>query len=95
VLRGQATITVAGEECRVGAGSAVYVPAGVDHRFHSISDDLDVLVVVAPAESDPGPPTLHGGWRRRGGFRAPVRADPDCQLDILIVDLRRSGYSGM
>jgi len=51
VLRGQATLTVAGEQRRVGPGSAVYVAAGVEHRFHSVTDDLEVLVVFAPAES--------------------------------------------
>jgi len=29
------------------------VPALVDHRFHSIAEELRVLVVFAPAETSP------------------------------------------
>jgi len=29
----------------------VFVEAGVEHRFHTISEDLSILVVFAPAES--------------------------------------------
>jgi hypothetical protein len=29
----------------------VYVAAGVEHRFHDISEQLRLLVVFAPAES--------------------------------------------
>lgn len=50
VVRGRATIRVAEEERAVGPGSVVYVAAGVDHRFHSIEEDLEVLVLFAPAE---------------------------------------------
>lgn len=51
VLRGRAILRVAGEDHPVGPGSLIYVAAGVDHRFHSIEEDLEVLVVFAPAES--------------------------------------------
>jgi mannose-6-phosphate isomerase-like protein (cupin superfamily) len=37
----------------VAAGTAVFVPAGVEHNFHSITSELQVLVVFAPAESPP------------------------------------------
>lgn len=50
VVAGQATIRVAGEDRPVTAGSIVYIPAGVEHRFHSITDTLRVLVFFAPAE---------------------------------------------
>jgi mannose-6-phosphate isomerase-like protein (cupin superfamily) len=52
VIAGRATIRVGGEDCPVAAGSAVYVPAGVPHRFHSIAEALDVLVLFAPEESE-------------------------------------------
>lgn len=39
------------EECPVAPGSAVFVPAGVAHHFHSIAAELQVLVVFAPAET--------------------------------------------
>ena len=50
VLAGRATIAVAGEDRRVEAGSIVYVAAGVEHRFHDIEADLQVLVFFAGAD---------------------------------------------
>ena len=50
VAQGAATIRVAGEDRPVMAGSMVYVPARVEHRFHTITQDLTVLVFFAPAE---------------------------------------------
>lgn len=50
VAQGAATIRVAGEDHPVMAGSMVYVPARVEHRFHTITQDLTVLVFFAPAE---------------------------------------------
>jgi quercetin dioxygenase-like cupin family protein len=35
----------------VSAGSLVYVPAQVEHRFYSIEEELTVLVFFAPAET--------------------------------------------
>jgi mannose-6-phosphate isomerase-like protein (cupin superfamily) len=37
--------------CRVGPGTAIFVPAGVEHHFHSITAELQVLVIFAPAET--------------------------------------------
>ncbi|PRH80541.1 cupin domain-containing protein [Streptomyces solincola] len=51
VVSGRAAITVGEETTSVGRGSVVYVPAGVPHRFHHISEDLRVLVVFSPPES--------------------------------------------
>ena len=48
VIRGRAVITMAGEDRPVQAGTVVFVEAGVDHRFHSIEEDLSILVVFAP-----------------------------------------------
>ena len=50
VLSGQAMIRVGDEDWPVQPGSLVYVPARVEHRFHSIVEDLTVLVFFAPAE---------------------------------------------
>ena len=50
VVSGRAIIRVGGEDREVGPGSVVYVAATVPHRFHSITDDLSVLVFFAPAE---------------------------------------------
>jgi mannose-6-phosphate isomerase-like protein (cupin superfamily) len=50
VVRGRATINVDGEDRPVEAGSIVFVAATVPHRFHSIEEELELLVVFAPAE---------------------------------------------
>ena len=50
VMRGRARITVGDAVRDVGPGSVVYVAATVPHRFHDITERLEVLVVFAPAE---------------------------------------------
>ncbi|MCB5163288.1 cupin domain-containing protein [Streptomyces bambusae] len=50
VVSGRASITVGEETTMVARGSVIYVPAGVPHRFHHISEDLKVLVVFSPPE---------------------------------------------
>lgn len=50
VVSGRAKIKVADEDRAVGAGSIVYVAKNVEHRFHSIEEELTVLVFFAPAE---------------------------------------------
>jgi len=51
VVDGTATIRVGKEDRPVTSGTAVFVPAGVAHHFHSITTELQVLVVFAPAET--------------------------------------------
>ena len=51
VVGGRARIRVGMEDRAVGPGAVVFVAAGVGHRFHSITEDLAVLVFFAPAES--------------------------------------------
>jgi len=48
VISGRGAIQVGGEDRPVKSGSLVFVAAGVDHRFHSIEEDLRVLVFWAP-----------------------------------------------
>ena len=50
VVGGRATIRVADEDRPVRPGSVVYVAAGVPHKFHTIEEELSLLVVFAPAE---------------------------------------------
>jgi mannose-6-phosphate isomerase-like protein (cupin superfamily) len=50
VISGRAQILVAEENRDVQAGSIVYVAKNVAHRFHSIEEELRVLVFFAPAE---------------------------------------------
>jgi mannose-6-phosphate isomerase-like protein (cupin superfamily) len=52
VMAGRAVIDVDGEDRAVGPGSVVFVAAHVPHRFHSISQRLEVMVVFAPAETE-------------------------------------------
>jgi mannose-6-phosphate isomerase-like protein (cupin superfamily) len=52
VVSGAAMIRVGDEDQAVSAGSIVYVAAHVPHHFHSITEDLSVLVVFAPAENN-------------------------------------------
>ena len=71
VIRGRAAITIAGRDWSVEPGSVIFVAKGIDHRFHSVTEALEVLVVFAPQESpEPGPtPTPPPG--RRAGRRSP------------------------
>jgi mannose-6-phosphate isomerase-like protein (cupin superfamily) len=50
VVSGRAKILVADESRDVQDGSIVYVAKNVAHRFHSIEEELTVLVFFAPAE---------------------------------------------
>jgi mannose-6-phosphate isomerase-like protein (cupin superfamily) len=50
VLSGRATVMVGGEERPVQTGSVVFVAAEVEHHFHSIEEELVLLVFFAPAE---------------------------------------------
>jgi mannose-6-phosphate isomerase-like protein (cupin superfamily) len=51
VVRGRAMFRAAGEERPVQPGTVLYVQAGVEHRFHSIKEDLALLVLFAPAHA--------------------------------------------
>ena len=50
ILSGQGSIRVGEEDREVRAGSVVFVGGYVEHRFHSITEDLKILVFFAPAE---------------------------------------------
>jgi mannose-6-phosphate isomerase-like protein (cupin superfamily) len=50
VVSGKAKIKVREEDRDVKAGSIVYVPRDLEHRFHSIEEELKILVFFAPAE---------------------------------------------
>jgi mannose-6-phosphate isomerase-like protein (cupin superfamily) len=47
IVRGRGVLKVDGEDLPVEPGSVVYVRAGIDHRFHSIAEELEVLVFFA------------------------------------------------
>ena len=49
VVSGRGQIRVDGEDRALRPGSVVFVGAEVEHRFHSIVEDLTLLVAFAPA----------------------------------------------
>jgi mannose-6-phosphate isomerase-like protein (cupin superfamily) len=51
VIRGQARMRLGSEDQAVRDGSVIFVKAGVEHRFHDVTQELVVLVCFAPAES--------------------------------------------
>lgn len=52
VVRGRGRITVGTEVRDVVPGSVVFVAAKVPHRFHDITERLELFVVFGPAEGD-------------------------------------------
>ena len=48
VVQGRGMVRIGNEDRPVAPGSMVYVGEGVEHRFHSITEDLTILVVFAP-----------------------------------------------
>ncbi len=50
VIAGRAMFFTGGEDFAVGPGSILFVPALVEHRFHTIMEELTILVVFAPPE---------------------------------------------
>ncbi|MFL5624240.1 MAG: cupin domain-containing protein [Ktedonobacteraceae bacterium] len=50
IVKGQGFIQVEDENRPVSAGSVVFVKALAEHHFHSITEDLAILVFFAPAE---------------------------------------------
>ena len=51
VLNGRSQIMVAGEDRPVQKGSIIFVGKQIEHRFHSIEEELQILVFFAPAET--------------------------------------------
>ena len=51
VVRGQARRRLGSEDQAVSDGRVIFVKAGVEHRFHDVTQELVVLVCFAPAES--------------------------------------------
>jgi mannose-6-phosphate isomerase-like protein (cupin superfamily) len=51
VISGRATVRVDGRDSAIAPGSVVFVGKLVEHRFHSITERLELLVVFTPAES--------------------------------------------
>lgn len=54
VTSGTGQILVGDETMAVGPGSVVFVAANVTHRFFDFSEDMEILVLFAPAYSGRG-----------------------------------------
>ncbi len=52
VVRGRARLRAGDEDWEISAGSVLFVPAEVEHRFHDIAEELALLVFFAPAETE-------------------------------------------
>ena len=50
VLAGHGRFTAADETREVEPTDTIFVAAGVEHRFHDITDELRLIVVFAPPE---------------------------------------------
>ena len=54
VTAGRARIVTPDGAAEVGPGSVIFVPAGEEHRFDEITEDLTLLVVFGPAYGSRG-----------------------------------------
>jgi mannose-6-phosphate isomerase-like protein (cupin superfamily) len=52
VIRGKAKMRLGTEQRSVKEGDVIFVEPALEHRFFDIEEDLVLLVVFAPAESD-------------------------------------------
>jgi mannose-6-phosphate isomerase-like protein (cupin superfamily) len=52
VARGRASMQIGSEHAEVRAGSVIFVEAEMEHRFYDIEEELEVLVIFAPAEQE-------------------------------------------
>lgn len=48
LVQGKAVVSIDGQDRPVQEGSTIFVGKGVEHKFHSITEDLTILVVFAP-----------------------------------------------
>lgn len=54
VISGRGSFTSGGRTVDAAPGVTLFVPAGEDHRFHDVIEDMAVLVFFAPAYSGRG-----------------------------------------
>jgi mannose-6-phosphate isomerase-like protein (cupin superfamily) len=52
VVRGVARMQIGSDHHEVHAGSVIFVDAQLEHHFHDIQEELEVLVFFAPAEQE-------------------------------------------
>jgi mannose-6-phosphate isomerase-like protein (cupin superfamily) len=54
VMSGRGRLRMGTEDVPVGPGTTTFVAAGVEHRFHDITERLVLLVAFGPAEGSRG-----------------------------------------
>jgi quercetin dioxygenase-like cupin family protein len=64
VLRGEATLTVAGDERAAGPGTWIYMPAGTPHGVAAVTPMVMLLLLLKSV--DPGAPNARSLGRRSG-----------------------------
>jgi mannose-6-phosphate isomerase-like protein (cupin superfamily) len=52
VIRGKGHMQAGAQDQAIGRGSLIFVAATVEHRFHRIEQELEILVFFAPAETE-------------------------------------------
>jgi quercetin dioxygenase-like cupin family protein len=52
VLHGKARMRAGAQDQAVRQGSVIYIAAGVEHRFYDIEEEIALLVLFAPAETE-------------------------------------------
>jgi mannose-6-phosphate isomerase-like protein (cupin superfamily) len=67
VTTGRATIITPAGSAQVGPGSVIFVPAGEEHRFAEVTEDLALLVVFGPAYGSRSPAQSAGNDHLYGG----------------------------
>jgi mannose-6-phosphate isomerase-like protein (cupin superfamily) len=55
VVAGAGRITAGGRTWDVRPGDVLHVPAQEPHRFHDVTEDLQLVVVLAPPYRSPAP----------------------------------------
>ena len=63
VTAGRATIVTPAASAGVSPGSVIFVPAGEEHRFTDVTEDLALLVVFGPAYGSRSPAVRTGSDR--------------------------------
>jgi quercetin dioxygenase-like cupin family protein len=79
VTAGRARIVTPDGTAEVRPGSVIFVPAGAEHRFTDVTEDLALLVVFGPAYGSrtPRPRPKAGRQRSRWAGRCPAGAPLD------------------
>ena len=55
IMSGRGRLRMGDEDVAVGPGSVAFVAAGIGHRFHDITERLEIFVAFGPAEGSRQP----------------------------------------